>query len=107
MARITAPAKNDMFTLLLGASAVVFLIGFLVNSQKLSDYKGGAIPTLQAFNPAAAPAAGTKTGEAVEGSEAPASTGEEKAAPAEGEAATENQPAAGSTDAGAAGGTEE
>ena len=95
-----------MFTLLLGASAVVFLIGFLVNSQKLSDYKGGAVPTLQAFNPAAAPVAGTETGEAIEESAAPASTGEKKAAPAEGEAATENEPAAGDTDAEAAEGTE-
>jgi len=35
------PAKNNLYTLMMAVSAIIFVIGVLINANKLSDYKGG------------------------------------------------------------------
>jgi len=40
MAKYAAPAKNDVYSLMLVVSAIIFLIGFIMNVSKLNgDYK--------------------------------------------------------------------
>ena len=61
MAKVTMPAKNDLFTVLLVVSALIFLCGLVMNSTKLKAYKGGTkvepvrlrdLPTPEASAPA-------------------------------------------------------
>ncbi len=42
MAKVLLPAKNDLYTLMMAISAIIFVIGVLINANKLSDYKGGS-----------------------------------------------------------------
>jgi hypothetical protein len=39
MARIVLPPKSNVYTLMLVVTAIILLIGFVLNSSKLSEYK--------------------------------------------------------------------
>jgi len=79
MARVTMPAKNDMFTVLLVVSALIFLGGLIMNHSKLQAYKGGTkvepvrLADLPALDAAAPAPAATEGGEEA----APAATDNE------------------------------